>query len=394
MMNRPLAPDYTVVWHNPDPEYYVEGSGLLNLGGDRWLAAVPVVPRVGWKERRADHSRTHLLRSEDAGRTWRKTAELPYYSAVPWQHAGRTYLFAMKGGRTVRNDDLLLLRSDDAGASWSEPLTLFEGHYWNCHTSMVVLHERLYWAVDDLSLGTLRGPCLLVGDLRRELMDRAAWRLSAPVPYPGVPDALIAPRFADKGGNYLEPNVIALNGRPRVLMTVKPARQTTTGLCAVLDAEADGEAVTLSFTQYHPMPGGQLKFGIAQDPRSGLYWAAVNLPADGQEVKGWETERDKPRSPRNWSPDRGGNDRRFLMLMVGVDGLNWFPAGCIARAETLSQSFMYPMPVIDGQDLCLISRTSIAAPNRHDADHATFHRIRDFRDLAMPLKPLTEPNKP
>jgi hypothetical protein len=29
----------------------------------------------------------------------------------------------------------------------------------------------------------------------------------------------------------------------------------------------------------------------------------------------------------------------------------------------------------------------VNAPNQHDADYATFHRVRDFRRLAMDLRP-------
>jgi hypothetical protein len=51
---------------------------------------------------------------------------------------------------------------------------------------------------------------------------------------------------------------------------------------------------------------------------------------------------------------------------------------------------MYARPVIDGEDLAIISRTSINAPNQHDADCATFHRVRDFRRLALNLFPEPE----
>jgi hypothetical protein len=78
------------------------------------------------------------------------------------------------------------------------------------------------------------------------------------------------------------------------------------------------------------------------------------------------------------------------MLLYGVDGLNWFQAGCIAQAKKMSQSFMYATPVIDGNDLAIISRTSINAPNQHDADYATFHRVRNFRTLALNLYPDPE----
>jgi hypothetical protein len=51
---------------------------------------------------------------------------------------------------------------------------------------------------------------------------------------------------------------------------------------------------------------------------------------------------------------------------------------------------MYARPVIDGDDLAIISRSSINAPNQHDAGCATFHRVRDFRRLALKLEPDAE----
>jgi len=385
----PLAQDYTVVFHNPDPEYYVEGPGLVRLDDASLIAVVPVVPRQAWSDaRRVEHSAAHILRSNDSGKTWQPLADLPYYSAVPWVHGGALYLFANKGGTKFRNDDLLLLRSSDGGKTWSEPVTLFEGHFWNCHTGMAVRDKHLYWAVDDLSLGAKRGPRAVAGDLSADLMDPRAWRMSEPVPFPGVPDALTNPKLAALTSQYLEPNVLNVRGRLRVLATVKPKRQSTAGLCAVLDLD-DGGKLDLKFTQYHPMPGGQLKFCVLWDEVSQVFWATANLVVDSQGAFEWWAAGEKRGNVR-YSSGLGGNDRRFLMLLYGVDGLNWFQAGCVAQAGKISQSFMYARPVIDGDDLAIIARSSINAPNQHDADYATFHRVRDFRRLALKLVPEKE----
>ena len=83
-----------------------------------------------------------------------------------------------------------------------------------------------------------------------------------------------------------------------------------------------------------------------------------------------------------------GNERRILMLYYSRDALNWFTAGCAAMLPSPIQAFMYPSGAIDGNDIVFISRSSIEAQNQHDADVVTFHRIKNFRSLAMDLVPV------
>ncbi|MFW6457015.1 MAG: hypothetical protein ACOC0A_01860 [Planctomycetota bacterium] len=378
-MNKLLAQEHTIVWHNPDDRFYVEGCGLANLGGGDWLGVVPVVPRDCEKGLRAQlptQSRIHIVRSIDGGASWNKVSELPYYSAVPFLHNGAVYLFANKGGTEFRNDDLLLLRSDDDGATWSEPVTLFEGHFWNCHTGMTVKDNNIYWAVDDLSFGMqFRGPRVVVGDLGLDIMSPEAWRLSNPVPYFGLPDVIKDPEARGVHGRCLEPNVIDVYGRLRVL-----SRVWSNGLCAVYDISDDGRKVELDFVQYHPMKGAGLKFCVVWDEVSGLFWATTNPSVNSQELVDWSGIRVENKGYK-------GGDRRFLMLYYSLDGLNWVQAGCVAQAPKLWQSFGYPTLTIDGNDLGIIARSNINGPNPHDADCATFHRVKNFRDLTMDLTP-------
>jgi hypothetical protein len=384
---RPLAQDHVVVWHNPDPEYYVDGPGLVRMDDGTLIAAVPVVPREQWsKERRAGHSVTHILRSDDASKTWQHLADLPYYSAAPWVDRGRLYLFTNKAGLgKKRNADLLLLSSDDGGKTWSAPVTLFTGYYWNCHTGMVQNKDHIYWATDDMSFGMRRGPRLIAGDLSGDPMNPKAWRISEPVTFPGAPEGTYDPKFASQPDQFLEANVIEVNGRLRLLAATKIKRPTVAGLCTVFDATDDGTRLDLKFTQFSAMPGGQLKFCVIRDEPSQLFWSTANLAVDSQDIFGWQAEAQKQ---GHLKPS--ANDRRFLMLQYSIDGLNWFPAGCIAQAAKISQSFMYARPVVDGDDLAIIARSSINAPNQHDADTATFHRVRDFRKLALKLVPEKE----
>ncbi len=173
-------------------------------------------------------------------------------------------------------------------------------------------------------------------------------------------------------------------------MTVKPKRQSTAGLGAVLDFEDKGGPLDLKFTQFHPMPGGQLKFCVIWDEQSKMFWATANLVVDGQGAFDWWARGRKARQCRATPAASAAMTGASSCCMYGIDGLNWFQAGCVAQAGKISQSFMYARPVIDGDDLAIIARTSINAPNQHDADHATFHRVKNFRSLALKLTPEPE----
>ncbi len=109
---------------------------------------------------------------------------------------------------------------------------------------------------------------------------------------------------------------------------------------------------------------------------------ASNLVTNSQDLLGLRNKILK--SPFHGGP---GNERRFLYLWYGLDALNWFPAGLIAMWPKLSQAFMYPSMQIDGDDLILLSRTSKNGRHQHDADLSTFHRIANFRELAINLLP-------
>jgi hypothetical protein len=183
--------------------------------------------------------------------------------------------------------------------------------------------------------------------------------------------------------SWLEPNVVLVNDRIRVLLRTVLDGYATAGICAVCDLADDGTRMDLRFTQFYPIPGGQNKFFILHDPASRLFWMLSNLTVDSQEmVFDWEKTREGGRFAGG-----PGNDRRFLMLSYSVDALNWFPAGCIAETSNPRQSFMYPAASIDDDDIVLISRTSVNGRDQHDADLVTFHRIRNFRSLAMNLYP-------
>jgi hypothetical protein len=244
---------------------------------------------------------------------------------------------------------------------------------------MVVKDGWLYWANGKAYQDMGAVAC----ELSKGLMNPEAWRASDVVVMP-IPDALVSGTFTDGSTmRCLEGNVVDVCGRMLVIARAVINRYGTANMAAVFDLKNEGGKLNLSFTQLYPLPGGQCKFYILYDEPSKMFWMASNLPTNSQDLihasQMYPTYQKGGRSLRE--------DRRNLVLSYSLDALNWFPAGWIAKAEKLNQSFMYPSMVVDGDDLALLSRTGRDSGSHHDADLATFHRIRNFRSLAMEISP-------
>jgi hypothetical protein len=238
---------------------------------------------------------------------------------------------------------------------------------------MAVQDGWLYLAVSE----RCQDMALVTCDLARGVMSPDAWTLSDTVPV-AVPPALNPGFFPGPSMGTLEGNVIEVNGRLRVLARQVVDRYGTSNIAAVFEVRQDSGAPALSFTQLFPIPGAHGKFDIVYDAPSQLYWMATNLESNSQNLV------------THPSGCHKGRDRRFLTLWYALDALNWFPAGYIAVAEQMEQTFNYPCMIIDGDDLAILSRTTLNAAHytSHDADAVTFHRVPHFRSLALNIFPV------
>jgi hypothetical protein len=129
-----------------------------------------------------------------------------------------------------------------------------------------------------------------------------------------------------------------------------------------------------------PLPGGNIKFHVLQDPRTGLYWLLSNQVTDSM------------RRPGTMPESRFGlplDQRDRLVLHYSKNLMDWVFAGLVAKGATPRESYHYCGMDIDGEDLVILSRTGDAnvrqpkAPHRdaHDTNLITFHRVRNFRAL-------------
>ncbi|MCH2128912.1 MAG: glycoside hydrolase [Pirellulaceae bacterium] len=380
---QPVAQPFTIPARQTTKDHYMHDPGMACMEDGTLLVAAPCfewehkrVLRNIRSRRKIIHKELLLSRSFDGGETWETLDPMPVEDATPFVHENKFYMFLP--GKTFR-----LVRSDDHGKSWSEPVEILKTPEWNCSTGMTVKDNKLYWAIG--------GTTAICGDLSRDIMDPQAWRKSNRVGFPKVPDRLRSNIYPPKNGTWpvqwggdlwLEPNVVNVNGHLRVLSRCVIDEYSTASIGGICDLNDDGEELTLEFTQFAAIPGAQNKFFIMYDEPTQLFWMLSNMPTDSQ---GYFADRDELlKVGYHGGP---GNERRILMLYYSRDSLNWFQAGCAAMWPSPIQAFMYPSAAIVGNDIVFISRTSAEAQNQHDADIVTFHRIRDFRALAMDIFP-------
>ena len=373
-----LHAEMHVVAETPEPgRLFVYEPALVKLPGGRLLTtfehtlidANARVPR-----------RFRLALSEDEGRTWRQLPPLDLHSAQPFVHEGKLYLL---GNLAIRRN-IVILRSNDEGRSWTGPVTLFEGSYWNAPTGVLVKDGRLYRSFNlhedadgTPNLRNYQGCAVIAADLSRDLMDPGAWRMSNRLDYPGTPRLLTrAPVAGRRPDHWLESNLVEVKGEIRGFHRLRVpgggahglTYQSTAGLAAVTRLTDDGTTLRHTFGQFFPIPGAQNKFHIVRDEPSGLYWMAGNIPVD------------------SLGGPPGGDDRRILILMYSVDAHNWFQAGCVAMSKKPREAYNYASLLPDGDDLLLAVRTALGG--RHSqakSTHITFHRVPDFRSLALDL---------
>ena len=381
-LNQPLGQDYVVVTQVPDKNHFIHDPAMTILPTGCLIVAAPVWGRGPRNPVVSDDKWRSIVvsRSKDGGKTWTKVSEKPWSEATLFVHEGRLYMFT----QIKTFSGVWVSASEDEGASWTEPVEVIKADparkHWNIQTGMVIKDGWLYWgngrAFEDMGA--------VACELTKGLLNPEAWIESEAVVMP-IPPEIMSGTFSDGSPmRCLEGNVVHTGGRLLVIARAVINRYGTANMAAVFDLTREGRKLALTFRQLYPVPGGQCKFHILWDERSRLFWMASNFPTNSLGLY-QDPELKLPPNKPAWQSLR--EDRRLLMLSYSLDALNWLPACSIAKAPKMTQSFMYPSMVIDGDDIALLSRTGRDSGDYHDADLATFHRVRNFRSLAMDIAP-------
>ncbi|MCB9784453.1 MAG: exo-alpha-sialidase [Candidatus Omnitrophica bacterium] len=381
---KPLAQDSVTVHQvrehgDPDKWICVGSPDLTRLPNGRLIASMELwlqMPGNGI-EGGIDYPNHCLIKaSDDDGKTWKQIST----TSVTWGSLFTVNEALYLIGNNPHTRSIIIVRSVDGGQTWSEEVALFDdSKYHGAPTPVLIKNGFAYRAFEDTNRPF--SSLVVAGDLSKDLLDPASWRMSNKVSASQNVEALMRGPL-DKPVEWIEGNIIEVKNEMLVLLRTGIGLERVTGIAGVCQLTDDGENLNYRFLQYHAMPGGQNKFDIVYDPLTDFHWSCVVIVPDSYQDP-------EPLAAKGFKGPPG-NMRRILMLVYSRDALNWFQAGCVAMSKNPMESFHYSSQLIDGDDLLVLSRTSLGGElpyNNHDSNQITLHRVKDFRRLALDLTP-------
>ena len=410
----PLANDYTVVWRTADPAHEIGYCpALARLPDGRLIASLlHAGPKSAEEQDRPWTVKAYT--SDDGGATWQHRVDVPMIDCFPFVAGASVYLI---GGR----HDLTLLRSDDRGETWSDPVKVTQGRLWYSHPgSAVHAHGRIYFVMEEITEPIPHGfpthvfaPVVLSASLTDDLTRPEAWTFSNSLSFreamekEGGPRLLGVPFYSP--GRYPHPvsarNMAPLGwGETNLVQIRDPAhlwhdpsghtfhllaravsgRTDIACLAKAVETEPEngaGRKITVSLEKapsgetmlFVPFPGGQVSFHIACDEQTGLFWMISSQATDSM-------RRVDLLDPKHYGMPY--QERNRLALHFSRNCIDWCFAGLVAAVDDVGQSHHGGNMIIDGDDLAILMRTADAnAANAHNSNLITFHRVKDFRRL-------------
>jgi hypothetical protein len=358
----------TVITHRPAASGIFLGSpGLVVLNDGSYLAKCDEFGPATTEHQRAV---SHVFRSQDRGQSWQHLTKIDgLFWASIFEHNGAVYLF----GTDRHHGNTVVLRSRDAGQTWTNPRDtshglLLEGKYHTAPMPVVLHNGRLWRAMEDAMGGDQWGQryraFMMSIPVDADLLEAANWTCSNVL-------ARKSEWLDGKCNAWLEGNAV-VTPEGKIVDILRVDCNPEGGYAATIRYSVDG--LTGEFDPEHDFitfPGGAKKFTIRHDAKTHRYWSLTNY------VPSFE------------QPARAASTRNTLAL-VSSDNLRDWAVHCIVlyHPDVAKHGFQYVDWLFDGNDLIAVSRTAYddglgGAPNQHDANFLTFHRIANFRQLKM-----------
>jgi len=432
---RPLAQDFVAVGESPDAKRIaIYTPTILALPSGRLVAAYEFsTKRMTPEEKKTPP--TVILTSDDHGKTWTERGRTNISHARLFTAGDKIYLLGHRG-------DLRVVSSADNGDTWSKYVNLTKGQNWHQSACNVwktrgniylVMEKRVGKEIKTWEVGEL-APVLMRAKETDDLTKPESWTFSTemtmensipgykenklPFDYFGVPffrqsfpgntyvtttpeeqavyDSAkqkppreIAMRnFAPMG--WLESNVVQITDPNHYWYDPTGhtfhifARTNTggTGYAAVLKAvEKDDGTIQVAFEHapsgkimlFVPFPGGQMRFHVTYDEKTKLYWLLCTQATDSM-------TRAEAMDPKRFNLPN--NERQRMVLYFSKNMIDWCFAGLVAKVDSPVESRHYAGMDIDGDDLVILARSGDKdAESAHNGNLATFHRVKNFRNL-------------
>lgn len=359
-----------IVTHSPASSgQYIGSPSLAVLPNGDYVASHDF---FGPKSSEFVQAVTRVFRSGDKGKTWRQVSEIKgaFWSSL-FVHRGALYLL----GPDRHHGTVLIRRSDDGGASWTQPTgkengLVLAGQYHCAPMPILVYNGKLWRAMETahgpvLQWGKRYGAMMLSVPVDADLLNASNWISSNSLLYDST-------YLSGNFGGWLEGNaVVAPDGGVVDILRVDD-RSTLNEKAAIVHISANGKTASFDpHTDFVDFPGGSKKFAIRQDPKTKLYWTLSNAIPDSVRIA---NEGRNPASIRN-----------TLQLFSSPDLRNWtLQRTVLSHPDVKAHGFQYVDWLFEDDDLIVLSRTAYddglgGAHNNHDANYLTFHRIKKFR---------------
>ncbi len=299
-------------------------------------------------------------RSKDEGETWEYVSDIMHsINGSLFVHDDKLYFLTLR----CEYDDLVIMRSDDEGESWSTPVTLFYGesaHRWGWHTSSmhpVIIGDRLYKAmeyghVEIRSTSKTGKECFMANkyydlahhlgvlsiDKDADLMCPENWTMSE-LYYPEDIDP-----YQCIEGNIVE----GPNGVVNLFRTMK----YELSLMMSVDT-SDPEKAMYNPRRVTNFPLSAIsKFEIKKDPVTGKFIAIAN----------------------HWP-----HGRRVLVMAVSDDMEEWRIAYHIHGDPDKYDAFSYANFIFSNKDIYVLARSGYnGSASQHDTNMITFHKVSNY----------------
>jgi hypothetical protein len=364
-----LDPPGVVITRSVSEQTYLGSPSIIKLPSGDLLVSHDFFGPGSVIDGVAGHTRYFV--SSDKGLTWnlRSTVKGMYWSNL-FLHRGSLYGFGTRGGV----NDCIIRRSDDEGRTWSNPVDERNGlllrkqgdtGYHCAPMPMAIAYGRIWRAMEytpDKGWGKFQS-LMLSADTSADLLDARSWRVSNRLVFDA--GSRIGPEA------WLEGNAVL--GPDGQLYNILRVHDQGDDVAAMVRVSEDGHTQRFDpKADFIRLPGACKKFVIRFDPITRRYWTLSNFAPEEEKEKAKKLGHRLERA------------RNTLVLSSSTDLREWDSHAIVAYSPDIRQhGFQYADFQFDGKHIIAAVRTAFGTKTHgsHDANHVTFHSIRNFRKL-------------